>query len=187
MIQITFQPDKKTELISRFQYQNKPINYNPDDLYLNPVVGRPKQNFRTQFKYKLNGEFTLRSRCELSWFDKHGKDPENGFLIFTDILYKPLSAPFSGNVRVGYFETDGYDSRIYGFENDVLYSYSIPVFFGKGYRYYLNMEYKINKQLTFWTRFAQTIYNDRNETGSGLDVIEGNKKSEIKMQFIYAF
>ena len=187
MIQFTYQPNKLVELTSRFQYQNKPINYNPDDVYLNPVVGRPKQSFRTQFKYKLNKEFVFRSRIELCWFDKQGKASENGFLIFSDLIYKPFLKPFSANIRLSYFETDGYDSRIYSFENDVLYAYSIPVFFGKGYRYYLNMHYKINKKLSCWSRFAQTIYTDRNEIGSGLDVIKGNKKSEIKFEMIYAF
>ncbi len=124
---------------------------------------------------------------ELIWFDKHGRDPENGFLIFTDIIYKPLLKTLSANIRLSYFETDGYNSRIYSFENDVLYAYSIPVFFDKGYRYYLNIEYKINKKLTGWSRFAQTIYIGKNEIGSGLDLIKGNKKSEIKFEMIYDF
>lgn len=187
MVQLIFQPNKRVEVSSRFQYQNKPINYNPDDLYLNPVTGRPKQGLRTQFKYKLDKEFTLRSRVELSWFDKEGKDAENGFLIYSDLIYKPISKPFSGNVRLAWFETDGYNSRIYAFENDVLYAYSIPVFFGKGYRYYLNIEFKVNKKVAFWARFAQTIYRDKNEIGSGLDVIKGNTKSEIKLEMKYDF
>ena len=187
MIQFTYQPNKQVGLISRFQYQNKPINYNPDEQYLNPVVGRPKQGWRTQLNYKSNKEFTFRSRMELNWFDKHGSDPQNGFLVFTDVIYKPFSKPFSGNIRLCYFETDSYDSRIYSFENDVLYGYSIPVFFGKGYRYYINGRYKLNKKLSFWGRFAQTIYSDQNEIGSGLDLIKGNKKSEIKLEMIYDF
>lgn len=187
MIQLTYQPNKRAEVSSRFQYQNKPINYNPDNLYLNPVIGRPKQELRTQFKYKLNNEFTLRSRVEINWFDKQGKEPQNGFLIFADAIYKPLLKPFSGNIRVSYFETDDYDSRIYSFENDVLYAYSIPVSFGKGYRYYLNIEYKINKKMSLWTRFAQSVYPDQNEIGSGLDQIKGNKRSEIKLEMMYVF
>lgn len=187
MMQFTYQPNKRAELSSRFQYQNKPINYNPDDLYLNPVIGRPKQELRTQFKYKLNNEFTLRSRVEINWFDKQGKEPQNGFLIFADVIYKPLLKPFSGNIRVSYFETDDYDSRIYSFENDVLYAYSIPVFFGKGYRYYLNLEFKVNKKLSLWTRFAQSVYPGKNEIGSGLDQIKGNKRSEIKLEMMYVF
>jgi hypothetical protein len=55
---------------------------------------------------------------------------------FFDILYKPLLAPYAAVLRLQYFETDSYNSRIYAYENDVLYSYSIPAFYDKGFRYY---------------------------------------------------
>jgi hypothetical protein len=114
-------------------------------------------------------------------------EPQKGFLTFADILYKPLLRPFSGNLRISYFETDGYDSRIYAFENDVLYGYSIPAFFDKGYHYYVNVHYKLSRKLSCWARFSQTIYSGKSEIGSGLDVIKGNKKSQIKVQVIYDF
>lgn len=187
MVQLTYKPNRQVEIYTRFRNENKPINYNPDGLALNPVVGKPKQGLRTQFSYKLDKGFTLRSRVELAWFDKKGDNPQNGFLTFADVIYKPLLKPFSGNIRVLYFETDGYDSRMYAFENDVLYGYSIPVFFDKGYRYYINANYDFSKKLSVWIRFAQTIYPDKMFIGSGLDVISGNKKSEVKLQLIYSF
>ncbi|MEO6837256.1 MAG: hypothetical protein ABI185_02635, partial [Ginsengibacter sp.] len=106
---------------------------------------------------------------------------------YTDILYKPLLKPFSGNIRIQYFETDGYDSRMYAFENDVLYSYSIPVFFDKGYRYYINLKYSISRKLSLWARFAQTIYTTKSAIGSGLDLINNNIKTEVKLQSIFSF
>ena len=187
MIQIRYQPNKQAEFFSRFRYQNKPINYNPDNLFMNAVVGRPQQWLRTQFNYKPGNRFTLRSRVELSWFDKKGVEPQNGFLTFFDIIYKPLLSPFSGNIRLSYFETDGYDSRIYAFENDVLYGYSIPAFFDKGYHYYINLHYKFSKRVSCWTRFSQTVYSDKRSIGSGLDLIKGNVKSEVKAQVSYLF
>ena len=95
--------------------------------------------------------------------------------------------PFSGNIRLQYFKTDGYDSRLYAYENDVLYGYSIPVYYGKGYRYYVNINYDINKRLSVWGRFAQTVYPDKNSIGSGLDMIQGHTKSEVKIQAIFSF
>ena len=187
MIQITYKPNKQAEIYTRYRTERKPINYNPYDIALNPVIVKPKQGLRTQFSYKINSTFTFRSRVELSWFDKKGDAPENGFLIYTDVLYKPLLKPFSGNMRLQYFETDGYDSRLYAFENDVLYGYSIPVFFDKGYRYYVNVNYDLSKRISVWARFAQTIYPDKNIIGSGLDEIKGHLKSEIKLQAIYQF
>jgi hypothetical protein len=76
---------------------------------------------------------------------------------------------------------------LYAYENDVLYSYSIPVFFDKGYRYYLTLDYDITKKLSFWLRWAQTIYRDKNLIGSGPDEINGNKKTEVKFQARYIF
>jgi hypothetical protein len=121
------------------------------------------------------------------WFDKQGKAEEQGFLMYGDLLYKPMLKAFSGNIRLQYFDTEGYNSRIYAYENDVLYSFSIPVFSDKGYRYYLNVNYDVGKKLTFWARWAQFIYLDKNEVGSGLDLINGNKRTEIKLQALYNF
>ncbi len=78
--------------------------------------------------YKLNSAFTFRTRVEILWYDKTGTSPEQGFLTYADIIYKPLRKPYSGNIRLQYFETDSYNSRVYAYENDVLYSFSIPVF-----------------------------------------------------------
>ncbi len=187
MIQLTYKPNKQVEIYTRYRTEKKPINYNPLEFTLNPVIVKPKQGLRTQFSYKLNSTFTFRSRVELSWFDKRGDAAQNGFLIYTDVLYKPLLNPWSGNMRLQYFETDGYDSRLYAYENDVLYGYSIPVFYDKGYRYYINLNYDVNKKISVWARFAQTIYPEKTTIGSGLDAINGNLKSEFKLQAILRF
>ena len=76
---------------------------------------------------------------------------------------------------------------MYAYENDVLYSFSIPVFYDKGYRYYLNLNYDATRKLSVWLRFAQTLYLDKNLIGSGLDEIMGNKKTEIRLQVIFSF
>ncbi|MGN6801161.1 MAG: ComEA family DNA-binding protein [Ginsengibacter sp.] len=186
-VQVFYQPNKRLLFNSRFRYQNKPTNYNPSDLALNPVVGRPEKALRSQLSYSLTKGITIRSRVELLWFDQKGIKPEKGFLSYLDLIYKPTLNRLSGNLRVAIFNTDSYGSRIYAFENDVLYSYSIPVFFDKGYRWYLNIRYKLNREFSIWTRIAQTIYRAKNGIGSGLDTIDGNKKTDIKLEIIYQF
>ncbi|MEP6950199.1 MAG: hypothetical protein ABI863_13020 [Ginsengibacter sp.] len=187
MIQLTYKPNKRVEVYTRYHAERKGINHNPYDFTLNPVIVKPKQGLRTQFSYKLNPTFTFRSRVELSWFDKKGDAAQNGYLTYIDILYKPVLKPFSGNMRLQYFETDGYDSRLYAYEDDVLYSYSIPVFYDKGFRYYININYDVTRKLSVWGRFAQTVYPDKNIIGSGLDLIQGHMKSEVKLEAIFSF
>ena len=77
--------------------------------------------------------------------------------------------PWSGGLRLQYCETDGYDSRIYAYENDVLYSYSIPAFSGKGYRYYINLQLDTGKRLSIWARWAQTLYLGKKYAAGGAD------------------
>jgi hypothetical protein len=185
--QVTYKPTKRLEIYARYRWESKSKNYNPSDITLPPLVQKPRQNFRTQINYRLNPELIFRNRIELVWYDRQGGGKQNGFLAFADLLYKPMMKKYSGNVRLQYFNTDGYDSRLYAYENDVLYSYSIPVFYDKGYRYYVNLNYDITKKLTCWFRWAQTIYKEASTVGSGLDEITGNKKTEVKLQLQYIF
>jgi len=86
-----------------------------------------------------------------------------------------------------YFETGGYDSRLYAYENDVLYSFSIPVFYDKGYRYYFNLSYDTTKNISIWLRWSQTIYPGKSLIGSGLDEINGHTKTGVEVQALYNF
>lgn len=187
LLQLTYKPNKQTEIYSRYRSERKAINYNPDGLVLNPVITKPKQSWRTQLSYKLNSAITFRTRVEILWYDKKGTVPEQGFLTYADIIYKALRKHYSANIRLQYFETNSYNSRVYAYENDVLYSFSIPVFYYKGYRYYVNLNYDITRKWALWLRFAETIYLNKNTIGSGLDEINGHKKSEIKLQTILSF
>lgn len=185
MVQLSYRPNKIFDIYSRFRSESKAYNYSGGEPVLNPVIPQSRQNWRTQMSVKLNSTFTLRGRTEMVWFDKNGPEAENGFTIYTDLLYKPMMKPISGNIRLQYFETEGYNSRLYAYENDVLYSYSIPVFYDKGYRYYLNINYDINKKISLWVKWAQTIYPGRKTVGSGLDEIQNNHKTEVKLQLRY--
>ncbi|MGB3005368.1 MAG: helix-hairpin-helix domain-containing protein [Chitinophagaceae bacterium] len=185
--QITYTPNKQVEIYTRFRNETKQSNFPDNTTASNFLISIPKQSWRTQTGFKINSAITLRNRVELLWYNKKGKNNENGFLTFFDIHYKPLLKSFSGVLRLQYFETDEYNSRIYAYENDVLYSYSIPAFYDKGFRYYLNLNYDINKKISLWARWAQTIYINRESVGSGLDEIDGNQKSELKVQLRWIF
>jgi len=187
LVQLTYKPSRQLEMYTRYHAESKAINANPDDLPLSPVLQQPRKSWRTQASCGISRKITIRSRTEITWFDKNGPFSEQGFLIFFDLLYKPTLKPFSGNLRLQYFETDGYNSRLYAYENDVLYSYSVPVFYDKGYRYYLNFNYDIAGRITLWLRWAQTLYRDKTLIGSGLDEIMARHKSELKLQLLYKF
>ena len=181
LAQITYTPDKQLEVYTRFRSETKQGNQPDNTTSTNYLVWLPRQNWRTQVIFKINKSFAVRSRTELLWYDRNAENEEKGFLTFFDVIYKPMLKNYSANMRLQYFETDDYNSRIYAYENDVLFYYSIPAFFNKGYRYYLNVNYDLNSKISFWIKWSQTIYNNVESIGSGLDEIPGSKKSEIRM------
>jgi len=187
LVQLTYKPNKVLEIYTRFKSETKSINFNPEEFPLNPVVPQPKQNWRTQMSYRVSTAFTIRSRAEMVWYDKKGAAAANGFLLYADVLYKPVMKPLSGNIRLQYFETDDYNSRLYAYESDVLYSFSIPLFYGKGYRYYMNINYDFSKRLSLWAKWAQTIYPDQTSVGTGLDQIYKKHKTDVRLQLMYRF
>ena len=187
LVKILFKPNKQLEMYIRYRTESKFKNFNVDNFILSPVLPILRQNIRMQINFKTNSTFTYRNRVEMVWFSNRSSDSQTGFLIFSDCIFKPMTKRYSGGIRLQYFETDDYNCRIYAFENDLLYSFSIPVFYDKGFRYYLNFNYGLTKNSTLWFRWSQTIYKDKSSIGYGLDEIMGNKKSEFKVQWQFQF
>ncbi len=188
LAQFTYTPNRQTEIYTRFRTEAKQVNIAGVGHALNVLAAIPRQTWRIHASNKISQAITLRNRVEMVWYNKKEKElAEQGFLIFMDVIFKPLMKRFSGIMRWQFFETDSYTSRIYAYENDVLYSYSIPVFYDKGLRYYFTINYDASKKLSFWLRWAQTIYRDKQSIGSGQDEISGNRRSEIKLQVAYLF
>lgn len=182
--QITYKPNKVFELYAR--YRNEIKSLNTASSVFNYPSPRTRQNMRIHFSNTINRALEIKGRVEMIWYDRKKEDAEEGFSAFIEGSWRPPK-PFSIGIRLQYFETDGYDSRIYAYENDVLYSFSIPAFFDKGFRYYINAKYEISKNLNCWVRLAQTVYQDRKEVGSGLDEIQGNRRTELKLQLRWLF
>lgn len=195
LAQLSYEPNRQLVIYSRFRTESKQSNQPDNTSVTNYLVTIPGQSWRIQVNYKINPSLTIRHRLELRWYDKtrpgepfgQGVNAENGFLSFFDLVYKPLMKPWSGNIRLQYFETDDYNSRIYAYENDVLYGYSVPAFFNKGYRYYINLHYDLKKNLSLWLKWSQTIYRESKSAGPDPAENPGKRKSEIKLQVLRVF
>jgi hypothetical protein len=154
---------------------------------MNEVIPSFNRSWRTQISHKININFSVRQRFELLWYNPGEGLKEKGFLAFFDVFCNPPQSSLGINMRLQIFESDSYNSRMYAYENDVLYYYAIPVFYDKGSRYYINAKYKLNKHAILWMKWGQVIYSGKDAIGSGLDEIKGNKKSEIRMLLSVTF
>lgn len=161
---------------------------------LKPVALASRQNWRTQWQFQASTPILIRSRVELVWFrSSPGANAEKGFSAFTELFYDPPT-PFSGNLRIQFFETAGYDSRIYAYEQDVPFYFSIPAFSGKGWRYYVNGRYNCSSLfygkrspkfgcVIAW-RVGQFLFPEEVVTGSGLESMTTKQKTEFRIQVL---
>ena len=89
--------------------------------------------------------------------------------------------------RLAYFNTDDYDSRLYVYERDVPYAFSIPAYFDKGFRAYLVGEYELNRHVSLWFRFSRTRILNQKTIGSGYDEISVPHRTDAKLELVGRF
>ena len=187
LIQVSYTPNKQFEIFSRFRIENKQANQPGNSYVTNYLASLVKQDWRTQLNCKISQAIMLRNRMEVLWFREISSTNNNGFLVFFDLLYTPPLRSFTTSVRLEYFETDDYTSRIYAYENDVLYSFSIPAFFDKGFRYYVNYSFHFKKRISLWIHWGQVIFVNKSSIGSGADEIDSHHRSEVTLQSQWLF
>lgn len=187
LFQVNWKPSKKLEMYVRYRQENKSINNSAENDFFDIPALVLKQNYRFNASFKVSNSVTLKNRVEFTKYQIAEEAPQTGYIVYQDVSFKKMKSPFSFSARYALFDSDSYDSRIYAYENDVLYSYSIPAFYYKGSRFYLTTRYSFSRNIDLWVRFAQTYYSNRNVIGSGLSEISGNTKSEVKVQLRVKF
>ncbi len=182
LARLTYKPNKRFRLIAQLKQQIKQEN---PDLSLNSsgLENVKKDNYRVEINYKLDERFTLRNRIELVTYQKMPASREYGFLTYQDIIYDPMSSRLSAHIRFGIFDTDSFNSRIYTYENDVLYSYSVPAFQGSGLRFYINTRYTFSEKFDIWLRYAHKSFRDELNAGYNSLINQSDIRLQIRYQF----
>lgn len=185
LAELNYSPSENLEMYLRYHIESNPKS-GIDSINSLNISNNIKRNIRYHINYKISDNLFLKNRIELLYYQFGNNPVEKGFLFYQDIVYKP-AGKVSSTLRYVIFDTDSYQSGIYAYENDVLYASSVPSYFYRGMRYYLIINFQVNKKLKAWFYFSQTQYSNRECVGSGLNRIEGERKSEIKLQVQYKF
>lgn len=188
LTQLTYKPSKKMEMYFRVRERNKFENTDIDlEDGIDYIVPRKQTNYRYNISYSVSPSFKLKNRVEVINVNHEGSPFETGYLIYQDVVYQGLNSPLQFSLRYGIFQTDSYESRIYAYENDVLYAFSIPAYYNRGTRTYLTVRYKVRKGIDVWLRYGLTYYENMDVISSGLEEIQGNTKSDVKFQVRFKF
>lgn len=187
LVQADFAPRRNLTMFWRFKTETRQSNLSGSTVTL-PVL---QPNRKTSLRYNLaynTGDFVFRNIVEANLYRKGDATPTYGVIASQDVSYKFPRAPLKLDFRVQYFDAVDYDNRFYSYERDVLYAFSIPMYYGLGSRYYLNLRYELNQHLSLWFKIAQTVYADGRESlSSGNESITGNRKTDVRFMLKWDF
>lgn len=183
--QLFYKPNKKLSMYARYRFKNKPINSDAENIEnIVSIFYETKETYRFNVDIKASESIKFRSRVEFLNYERIGGAPEDGFMAFQDVHYSPKGKPYSFKLRYALFDTDSYSSKIYAYENDLLYLFSVPAMYNRGSRYYIIFRYKFARRFDLWLRYSRTVYENQDEISSGLNGIIGNTRTDLKAQLI---
>ena len=193
LVRLEYYKKRRFTAYLQYRWEQKAINTNIEGNPIDKLAKTMQQRIRLHASNKISKEIELRNRVEWSIFQQ--EKTTYGFLIYQDIVYKPIASRFSLSARYSLFDIDRFDNRIYAFENDILYEFRIPFFVNQGQRYYANLRFKATRNWTLEFRFARTILTGAEDTvllsdlnfSSGNNLIQGNRFTEVKAQARYTF
>ena len=185
LVQATFTPRTNLSMDLKYRYKQKERDLTGSKGTLTLPIFH--HQFRYRLNYSLKDVFSSRTTLDYNHFHSQDRAANIGYQVTQMISSQLPWARLFADVQGSYFFTDSYDSRVYAAEKGLLYTFYTPSFQGHGFRFSIRLRYELNKHWLFITKFGETVYLDRNEIGSGNDLIRGNKKADIQMQLRIKF
>ncbi len=166
------------EMREENKVENRTGNTDP----LNTPLPRTLLQARLHLAYNITKALELRTRVDWGFFRNEGEPELYGVAVYQDVIFRPLSFPISFSARYALFDTDGFDIRFYSYENNLLYTFSIPAYFDRGSRFYFNVRYRPIKMFTIEARYARWSYTNRETVGSGGELVNRPFRDEVGVQ-----
>ena len=143
-------------------------------------------SWQTEHRLRISAEWTgggWTSRSQLDFTSvsstSESSSLSQGFMITENIGYDIGKWQIFAGGK--YFNTDGYDSRLYSYERAMPHTFSFPAYYGHGIRYSLVATWSPSPTLQFTSKAGITNYFDRSTISSGQQQINASSACDIEM------
>jgi len=136
---------------------------------------RAKRLLAFIFSYDLtdNAHFTTRASASVI-----SPSEEKGYLLCQDISYSFRAVPLRLWLRYALCTTEGYDSRLYAWENDMLSSFSVQAMYGESNRTYLMISWKPLERVEIRAKYAVSLRDDVRP-----EILRQEFKGQVRLEF----
>ncbi len=187
LLHVEHRPSRFARAYLQARTETREVSLDVDGVVPGSAVGglgeETRQTLRLQGEWDANRQVRLRARVEGSRYVD--PDPalavQTGSLIYQDVRWQ-LVRWLRADARLTLFDTDGYDARLYAFENDLTGVFAIPALSGRGARGYVLLTARPTDGVTAQLKLATTWLRRVNRIGSGANAVEGQRVSEVGAQ-----
>ncbi|MEM1043995.1 MAG: helix-hairpin-helix domain-containing protein [Bacteroidota bacterium] len=161
----------------------------PTGAVLEGLVPETRRSLRVQGEYLANRDLRFRTRIEGSHYRQADQPAATGVLLFQDVRWQ-LTKALRLDARLTFFDTEGFDARLYQFENDLTGVFANTLLFGRGTRTYAMLSFRPGGRfegLDLRAKLASTRFEDRPTVSSGLSEIDGPRVRDLALQLRYRF
>lgn len=174
-IRVKYLPTQKLILEGLYSYRLTMAD-NQDENRIAVPAEIITHSVRGTVKYNPTEYLTLSTRADYKMVITSGS---KGILLIQDLNLRFRKFPVSIWMRYAIFSTDGFESGLYTWENDLLNSFSIPVLYGKGNREYIMASWKIADRAELRIKYGFTATAESNS--------RMEETNEFKFQFRIMF
>ena len=185
MIQGDFSGIKKTIISTRYRFRRREKNITQEHEVM--ILPTDQHRLRLQITHKPSGIMTFRTTLEGNFYNDNRTPESSGWIISQNMSWKKSNSPIQADMYAAYFKTSDYNTRVYSNEKNMLYSFSIPSFYGEGIRLTAVLRYNFTKNMYISAKAAWAHYYDRDIIGSALEEIEGRNKIDLYAQLRWKF
>lgn len=177
-----FKPSDKVEIQIRVKNETKPQpDYENTQSIIKPWLSARKRGIRVGVLSDLTESNTIKLRAEMvrNSSEKTVKKKQ-GHIIFFDFKQLCFNKKLKLNTWVCYSDISDADVSLFAFEPDpVSGSTELVSYYDTGVRWGLSCLLKVHKIIKVSLKITESLYQNKQSQGVGLDQITGNKRSEF--------
>jgi len=182
LLNLTFYPSREFTLSIRLRYEKTRERSSSTITGIPPMETVQKGGSRLELNYVMSKNLRLKSRIEFSYYQEARQSMGTGFYSGHDMSFASNSQKYKLWLRYAVFDIPGWENRIYAYENDVLYSFSVPAFNSRGTRFIIMGKAELLPGLELSLRYALTQFQGIRTWGTGNDEISSDLDSNWTLQ-----
>ena len=186
MIRLDYNQGSNLTGYIRYKYRKKEKNQMVDGDQEVSISSYSQRRMRLQLAYEIGSDWMLKTAAD-GVYNNGQENKSIGWMISQGTEWKHSSLPFQSDIYIAYFHTDDYSSRVYSYEKNIQYSFSMPSFYGKGIRLSLSFCWNVQDKLYLSAKLGHTYYPNQETIGTEQEEIEGHNKTDIYVLLRYKF